>query len=74
MIRMVKVLEAIRPEVGYMAEVPGQDGRYVRAESIAELRSKLRMALIGSDGSVFVTSSSPEPRSGYSDTALFVAL
>jgi hypothetical protein len=76
MIRMVKVFEAIPPEVGYWAEVPGQDGRYLKAGTIPELRSKLRGAL---DGSAFALSSWPEPRKGTSvegasGTSLFVIL
>jgi hypothetical protein len=74
MIRMVKVLEANGPEVGYMAEVPGQPGCYVQAESLIKLKAKLRDALADSEGSKFASSSWPAPRTGYSDTALFVAL
>jgi hypothetical protein len=69
----VRVLESNWPEAGYMAEVPGRPGRYVRAPSIPELRSQLRAAVTDGDGSSFAAPSRGSSL-GSSETALFVML
>jgi hypothetical protein len=71
---IVRVLDAIRPEGGYMAEVPGQQGRYVKAGSLPDLKARLRAALADPDGSLFASSSWTAPSTGYSETALFITL
>ena len=74
MVQMVKVLEGHPPDTGFLAEVPGRPGRFVHAESLPELKSKLRTALTDPDSQVFATSSRRVPRSGFSDTAIYVTL
>jgi hypothetical protein len=74
MVRMVKVFERNGHETGYFAEVPGQQGRYVLAQDLTELRSKIQAILAERDGSSFASSSWSMPSGGYSDTALFLAL
>lgn len=74
MVQMVKVLETNRPSVRYMAEVPGRPGHFVRAESLPELRARLRSAVEGRGGSTFAQRSWSNPKPGCSDTALFVTL
>jgi len=73
MIQMVKVLEAERPGRGYLAEVPGRPGQYVKASDLSELRRKLRAALVEPDETSFAMNAAPRPM-GYSETALFVRI
>jgi hypothetical protein len=74
MAMIVKVLDAISPERGYMAEVPGQQGRYVKAESLPDLKALLRVAMSDPSGSYFASSSWSTPGTGYSETTLFITL
>jgi hypothetical protein len=72
MIRMIEVFDAIAPETGYLAEVPGHPGCHVPAESVVELRIKLRAAMARGEGLRFTTSASGATTGGRSGTALFV--
>jgi hypothetical protein len=74
MTMIVKVLDAISPNHGYMAEVPGQQGRFVKAATLTDLRTKLHAALADPEGSKFASSSWTTPGTGYSETSLFITL
>jgi hypothetical protein len=74
MIRMIKVIEPNGHETGYLAEVPGLPGRYVRAESLPELKKAIRAAIADPQGTKFASSSWSACQTGYSTTAIFLTL
>jgi hypothetical protein len=71
---LVKVLESVGSRGAFMAEVPGQRGRYVKARSLADLKVELRAAMADPTGARFAEETWSTPGTGCSETSLFVAL
>jgi len=72
MVQMVRVLEALPPDSGFLAEVPGRSGRFVRADSLGELRKRLRAALKASGDAWFDIANRAVSCDSNSETALFL--
>jgi hypothetical protein len=74
MVRMVRVLEVKGTRAGFKAEVPGRDGHFVRAETLPELRVKLRAAMADQEGPTVAALGGSKPLQGGSETALFITV